>query len=347
MRAGPSHFFRTNSLQLASSIHTHTPTIGTMMNVHLLSQQASRCLIRRTNLLLPPLSNLSSFLSTEASSPSLSYRAQKQAQKQRRRELYQAHEERLQRLPTRRVGRPQRGQKRRDFRSWFIPTKVHDEYHTRKARQLNLEFKIQVDVLLERIPVILPDKETWEVEMDNLQTYLGQFGKVYPKEFAEPIMPTAFTDEELMAMLPKGFVPAPRETEADASGYTQTTDRKLKTSIYLAVLENGKWQLPTVNLNDEETLLEAAQRAIPEKVGSSLEFWCPSNAPVAVQVVPFPEEDRGMYYGIKKFTMKLQYDIGAVEDKTVDDFAWLDRQEVVDRVQDQGDDTAKLYRYLL
>ena len=161
-----------------------------------------------------------------------------------------------------------------------------------------------------------------------------------------------------MELLPKGYTPAPRETEADATGNVRTTDRKLKTSVYLTVLENDSnnnkplWQMPTVDLEDGETLLEAVQRAVPTKVGPEVEFWCPSNAPWAVDMFAYPpeEQQKSGYYGIKKFFVKIQYDEGSVSEKgmSVQDFAWLDRDEIIERVRnDQGDHMSKFYRYML
>ena len=243
----------------------------------------------------------------------------------------------------------------REFRSWFIKKKVDEEYMDRKARQAGLAWKINVAVLLERLPVILPDKEDWEIEFENLESYLMQFGKQYPEElFTKSIdydTKRAVTEEELWALLPKGFVPAPRETEADHSGEIRTTNRRLKTSVFLAVQSDKHWQLPTTEVKDDETLLEAARRVIPDSVGKEVEFWCPSNCPCAVDMVAFPEEERhNGFYGTKTFFMKLQYDEGAVkeEEMSVKDYGWLERSEMVERVKDQqGDYEAKFYRYLL
>jgi large subunit ribosomal protein L46 len=292
--------------------------------------------------------------STNASPPSSSlYYAKKQAAKDRRRELFETKVERQHGLQSRRVNRPRLGQNRRDFRSFFIKKKVDEEYMERKARQAGLDWKINVAVILERPNVVLPDKEDWEVEYEDLQAHLAQFGKMYPKGLVnvDYDAKVAMTDEELLALLPEGFRPAPRETEADETGNVRTVDRKLKTSIYLTVQDDGKWMLPTVSINEDETFLEAAQRALGEKVGPEVEYWSPSNCPCAADMVALPAEERkGVSYGTKTFFMKLQYDEGAVSQQSmkVDDYAWLDRGEITEQMrEEQGDYMAKFYHYLM
>jgi len=296
-----------------------------------------------------------------------SYFEIKKAAKERRRELYEAQQQRKERLKTRRKGPGdglhRRGAKRQEFRDFFIRKKVNEEYMNRKARQAGLDWKIQVAVILERISVVLPDKPQWEADYDDLKTHLLQFGKMYPKDLYDVDYDAdiAISDEELLEKhLPKGYEPAPRETEADLSGDVRTTNRKLKTSVFLTVLETdkGNWELPTVDvLPTDQSLLRAARRAVKEKVGSHVEFWCPSNAPFAVDMTTFPSPgDKGYrdeyegLYGCKKFFMKVQYDEGDVSSSTmsVADFAWLDREEIVERVKEQqGGDMSKFYHYML
>lgn len=293
--------------------------------------------------------------------PTRTYWEQKKATKDRRREIYISRQERKQRVKVRRAGKPQ-DTKKIDFQTFYLQKKVTDEFLDRKSRQAKLSWKVRVAVLLERLHVVQPDKEKWEIEYEELKMHLNRFGKQYPKEFVgsdfdyDHERPTTY--EELLAELP--FTPAPRETEADASGDVRTTNRKLKTNIYLTVQEqdNGLWQFPTVDITDNETLLDAAKRAIPEQVGNEIEFWCPSNCPWSVHLTPYTEEEQKVQqlYGSKTFFMKVQYDEGNVVlnnqqkkgVKVVHDFAWLDRQEMVDRVKEQqGEHMSKFYYYML
>lgn len=154
-------------------------------------------------------------------------------------------------------------------------------------------------------------------------------------------------------MLPEGFTPASRETEADKTGDVRTLDRRLKTRVYLAVQgkENAKWGFPTATLKGDETLLEAAQRAVTDAIGSEMELYCPSNCPMAVDMNVPPQDKRvdGMF-GTKTFFMKVQHDEGDVSESSmnVSDFAWLDRGEMVERVlKERGEGPSKFYHYML
>jgi hypothetical protein len=310
--------------------------------------------------------------SNSSGDAAMGYLALKKARKERRRELYETSVQRRAKLATRRrdpnrvsanSGRHHRSDSKVAFRSWFVARKVSDEYMNRKARQLGLDWKIQVSAMLIRNSVVLPDKEPWEVDMENLQAHLGQFGKMYPKALIDVDYdaPVAITDEELMELLPEGYTPAPRVTEDDLSGNVRTTNRKLKTDVYLVVQDepNGLWRLPTTSLrdDDDETLLQAAQRAVAEAVGPAVEHWTVSNAPLSVQMKAYGDDDRtndpslqGLY-GTKTFFLKLYYDEGEASTaagRGLHDYAWLDRDEIVDRVKEQqGDEAATYYRYLL
>ena len=148
------------------------------------------------------------------------------------------------------------------------------------------------------------------------------------------------------ALLPEGFRPAPRETEADTSGKTDTLDRKLKDIVYFMVDK----QLPTTSMQnaDSETLLEAAKRAISENGGSQLEFYCPSNSPVAVHMTK--AEEGSSFFGTKTFFVRLQYDDGVIQVKDLEkkQIAWLDRSEIVGLFEGSSNGAdAKFYQYLL
>lgn len=173
-----------------------------------------------------------------------------------------------------------------------------------------------------------------------------------------------------LALLPRGYTPAPRETEADHNGDVRTLERRLKTRVFLTVKDkfenisnnnkeattssSSQWQFPTVDLKDGETLLDAAKRALKDKLGSSdiIKLYCPSNCPIGVDMDTFPVDVRNekKVYGNKTFFMKVQYDDGKVDPDLleVEDFAWLERSEIVDRIKEvRGEDKAKLYHYLL
>lgn len=166
------------------------------------------------------------------------------------------------------------------------------------------------------------------------------------------------------------FTPAPRETEADATGFLQTRDRQLKTSAFLAIKTNAentlsgesRWTLPSAlaDPHTDTTLLEVAKRAVSNVAGKELELWCPSNAPMAVNLRVYnknmPEEFRMNYFGEKIFYYRVQHDRGDVnlealkkaEGGGVNDWGWLTKEEIVDRVtEERGKHQAKFFHYML
>ena len=160
------------------------------------------------------------------------------------------------------------------------------------------------------------------------------------------------------------FTPAPRETEADATGNIQTRDRQLKTSVFLGIKTNSegnksgpRWTLPSAIPTADETLLQTAQRAVEEVAGKELGLWCPSNAPMTVNFRVYnknlPEDVRGNYYGEKIFYYRVQHDNGDVNEKTlkkggVEDWGWLAKEEMVERVtEERGEHQAKFFHYML
>ena len=151
------------------------------------------------------------------------------------------------------------------------------------------------------------------------------------------------------AMLPEGLVLAPRETEADHSGQTDTLDRRLKGSVFLVM--DG--QLPTVSLPDgpdgDESLLEAAKRAILENGGEDLEIYYPSGAPMAVHMSKDKDPDENSpYFGTKTFFLRVQYaEAGEMNKIPGKKFEWLDRSEIVEIMEKRGGDHGEFYRYML
>ena len=159
------------------------------------------------------------------------------------------------------------------------------------------------------------------------------------------------------AQLPEGFTPAPRVTEADKSGDVQTLNRKLNTRVYLTIKPNEDegWMLPTtsINIDKKETILEGAKLATKMVAGDSLELFCPSNCPMGVKTIEYTEEERkangDAFFGEKTFYMRIQYDDGDVKESSIgkmNDWGWLTRDEMVDKVSG-NDDAVTFYKYML
>mmetsp|Transcript_14898 Transcript_14898/g.21067 ORF Transcript_14898/g.21067 Transcript_14898/m.21067 type:complete len:352 (+) Transcript_14898:232-1287(+) len=289
----------------------------------------------------------------------MSWYEKKKALKQQRTQRYEYKMNRQENLKTRQSSQANRGMKSKEFNEWFNKRRIYQEIMDRKARQAGKEWTLRVGVVLERLPVVTPDMPQWEEDYLDLRQLLDTYGKQYPKELGMDHYPEpgeCLTRKELMEMLPEGFTPASRITEADKSGNVRTLDRRLNTRVYLAVnqkyQDKTRWTLPTVTLENDETLLQAAQRAVKQVAGDELELWCPSNCPMAVDmyVPPNPPKDSNIF-GNKTFYMRVQYDEGQVDESKQNmyqDYAWLDRSEIVERVlSERGENTSKFYHYLL
>lgn len=327
----------------------------------------------------------------------IDYMKQKQLNKERRTELYNYKQDRKARLMTRRktTETSQHMNSYKDeFNSFYIPYKVNHEYMERKAKQLNLNWFIKVAVLLERPNIVIADLYDWENNYELLRDYIWQYNHIkdypiglnlgYRPEVTTSSIPDATTtsmmypnDEMIKQMLPDHFKPALRTTDDDISGNIHTTNRKLKTNVYLMTqnTNNNIWEFPTVSLQDNgdnETLLDASKRTMKEYFNNNdnLEYWCPSNCPVSVHMDAFSENDKELYpnyYGTKTFYMKLQYDDGQVDNNTcnkilMNDYGWFDKEECLERIQQnqqqvnddkqkdeisQKDCTLSFYKYLL
>eukprot|EP00577_Skeletonema_sp_RCC1716_P021757 CAMPEP_0113423374 /NCGR_PEP_ID=MMETSP0013_2-20120614/28983_1 /TAXON_ID=2843 ORGANISM="Skeletonema costatum, Strain 1716" /NCGR_SAMPLE_ID=MMETSP0013_2 /ASSEMBLY_ACC=CAM_ASM_000158 /LENGTH=364 /DNA_ID=CAMNT_0000311227 /DNA_START=47 /DNA_END=1141 /DNA_ORIENTATION=- /assembly_acc=CAM_ASM_000158 len=296
----------------------------------------------------------------------LTYQERKEVEKKLRRETYEQKQTRLERLKTRRDHSP-KDVKRTLFRSWWDKEMMYHNKLQRMAKKEGKPWRVRVAVMVERLPVVTPDEEEWEQDYNDLRDFLETFGKEYPAETGFMFAPdksedhVVESDEDMIAGLP--FTPAPRETEADASGDVKTLDRQLKTRLYLTIksdtegnLSGPRWTLPSTIAETNESLLAAAERAVSDSVGSDLKLWCPSNAPMAVNMRVYndklPESFRENYFGEKIFYYRVQYDNtgGDVDEAAMkaDDYAWLTREEVVDRIEEErGKHQARFFHYML
>ena len=141
--------------------------------------------------------------------PQLSYFERKKAAKELRTVEYQQKIERSKLKASRREKAPQRVLKN-EFREWFDKKVAFEEKVDRLARREGLDWKIHVAVVLERIPVVLPDKEQWESDFEEIQAEKLFYGKDYPSEFSttstEEQRAPVFSDEELMGKLQLDFL---------------------------------------------------------------------------------------------------------------------------------------------
>lgn len=286
------------------------------------------------------------------------YSAEKEAAKQHRINLYNAKISRKEGLKTRQ-DQEKKNHKKKQFRTWFDAMASNQAYLDREARRQGKQWKIKVAAMVERLPVVTPDRPQWELDFLNLKAELGRYdGIAYPKElgFPDPIDDRVLSEQELMDLLPEGFTPAPRETEADKSGDIQTLNRQLKTRVYLSIRNNDAqgWHLPTASLKEDETFLDGAKRATEHVAGDELILRCFSNCPMGIDVVEYSDEEKennGGFFGEKIFYMRVQHEDGDVKTSKVskmEDWGWLAREEMVEKVTaEKRDEAALFYKYML
>jgi hypothetical protein len=132
-----------------------------------------------------------------------SYFDRKQARKDERIQLYQAKLQRAASLKDRRSQAPKDVLKQ-EFQEWWQAKLAREQKWDRQARHEGKDWKIEVAAVLERPPQILPDKDDYEKEFEQLQAFLRQFGKDYPKEFSASLPKDGsapVSDEDLLGKL--------------------------------------------------------------------------------------------------------------------------------------------------
>mmetsp|Transcript_14690 Transcript_14690/g.14540 ORF Transcript_14690/g.14540 Transcript_14690/m.14540 type:complete len:216 (+) Transcript_14690:28-675(+) len=139
--------------------------------------------------------------SSDDSSSLLSYFERKAIAKKKRIEAYRHKLERVARINSRRDNSPKDILKN-DFRSWWDGRRAYEEKLDRRSRQAGMDWTIKVAIIVERLPIVMPDKDEFEREFDDLQAYLmAHRGQEYPKEFTGTDgddQPEAYTEEELI-----------------------------------------------------------------------------------------------------------------------------------------------------
>mmetsp|Transcript_17587 Transcript_17587/g.36429 ORF Transcript_17587/g.36429 Transcript_17587/m.36429 type:complete len:368 (-) Transcript_17587:42-1145(-) len=309
----------------------------------------------------------------------MSYFEKKKALKEERRKNFHEREERKERVKVRREGRPMNVM-RNEFRSFFVAKEVNESRMDRVARREGKGWKVNVAVILERENVALPTREPWEVAYDELEKHLEQYkGRELPDIWKYGPSNDNFggmdddgdDDDESFGTSTKKkearktiqeiheeFYPPDifeETTEADLSGDIRTINRKQGSSLFLVVKDgdSDQWRLPVVDVQEDETLLAAGRRLMEEKVGPSVEYWCPSRAPWSVELTALPSEEERTktgLYGTKTFFMKfVHWEGDLVKDSlAVKDFAWLDKDEITAHLREVGEENAaKFHHYML
>ncbi len=180
-------------------------------------------------------------------------------------------------------------------------------------------------MLVERIPVVLPDPPQWEVEYHEWSESRRDRHRVkLPDQIVEP--------KGLLENLPD-FEPAPRETEADRTGDRKTLQRKLSEYLFLVLKDkNGKWGFPKTEHAQSETMRQTAERSLKDFAGESIECWVVGNAPQG----HYEEQDGTTFYYRGSY---LEGDLVLQGGYT--DHAWVTKEELGEFFDAQHHDLLK------
>lgn len=129
------------------------------------------------------------------------YKAEKKAAKERRTELYNYKVSRKAGLRSRQDPE-KKNYKKKVFRTWFDGMASKQAYLDREARRQGKEWNINVAAIVERLPVVTPDRQQWELDFLNLKAELQKYDMIaYPKELGlpDPMDIEILSEEELMS----------------------------------------------------------------------------------------------------------------------------------------------------
>lgn len=180
-------------------------------------------------------------------------------------------------------------------------------------------------MLVERIPVVIPEPPAWEREyLEWAQARRDKFKVKLPDEMVEA--------KGLIDNLPD-FDAAPRETEADHTGDRSTMYRKLPEFLFLVLKDkSGTWGFPKAPHTDGETMRQTAERSLKDFAGDSLECWVVGNAP------------QGHYeeQGVTTFYYRGSYVEGELElQGDYVEHAWVTKEELGEFFDDSHHDLLK------
>lgn len=258
------------------------------------------------------------------------------------------------------------------FKSWFDKKREWEYIQEKLAKKsgrfdgnLNDAWLIKVAIVVERLPLVIPDPPDWEKDFTDLKERLDSFKSMFPADtpYAELNVDgeglAIKTERTLWKSITEDFELLPRVTEADEENDMHSLNRKLHTRLFLTTPEtinddknkssNTFNMFPTTTVQKDETLIQACRRIVSEKVGDDLILYTPSNCPMAVNMY-LHDHNVSKHWGEKIFIFRCHRDIGDIDESiiTKDDYAWLDKEEIVDQVTNDKDEYhSKMYHYLL
>ena len=179
--------------------------------------------------------------------------------------------------------------------------------------------------LVERSPQLTPDLPDYELRHRESQLGFEVMHKVYPAAItaAEEGPDQQASRLRLEALLERE---GSREGEGDRTGDLHSLDRQLTKRLYLLMQDSsGQWSLPQQEWRGPpESARDGVRRAVEAACGEALSIHQMGNAPLG----HLPSEDGAT----TTFLWRCLYVSGQVAAPAGGDFAWVTRDELVERV---------------
>ncbi|CAM9728837.1 unnamed protein product, partial [Choristocarpus tenellus] len=212
----------------------------------------------------------------------------------------------------------------------------------KKAKELGLDWVIKSSIVLERLPVIMPEFTDWQKDMWELQAQQSFYGREYPPELG--IMDNDVPLLTMDQLMEQSNIPvAPRRTPADEEDDRTSLNRALEHRLILIVKEGAEspWHLPESAWKAGETIRQAAERTARQLLRrTAIVFGQPDNVAQLHFVGNCPagwlwrtlgkdERNRCGHYGEKVFFNRVQLITGKPDlRKTSTQFLWVTKHEI-------------------
>lgn len=131
-----------------------------------------------------------------------------------------------------------------------------------------------------------------------------------------------------------------RKSVADTKNDVTSLFRKLEYPLTLLMEQQlgdrKMFLLPQGKVVDNETLTEAAERIIREQCGERIQFQLYGNAPCGVYKYKYSSANREKLHAIgsKMFFYRAIYRSGKIDQSLKQNYQWLDKSELLDKVKE-------------
>lgn len=147
------------------------------------------------------------------------------------------------------------------------------------------------------------------------------------------------------------FQLASRITEADKKNDTTSTNRKLENSLTLIVEQLiGDQKIPLLpqgSIQDGENSRQAVERIIKERCGDSVRAQIYGNAPCGFYKYKYPKNVQKDVVGARVFFYRAILRAGQVDKKIATTYEWLDKKELLAKVDKYGNYKKSLKKFII